>query len=257
MSPNRGVERHYRVLGLKPGADLNDVKAAYRRLAKRWHPDRSSAAPHAIARFHRIAEAYRTIVARKERALVEFAVFLQGVPAHGSLRDLVRKYHTYAISSLLLSRLALTYMEEGEFIEAYDVLNRLAMDSMPLVTSYINLAYLHFLMGSDEQTLVTLYRAKELFGDDFTIVLNLSALLKKAGRFLDAAREIEEYGDEADSRSALFSELAAGVSFFDDKRRVIRHLKRAVDERRSEIVGRNAGRDIVRLLTHRQARSSP
>ncbi|XGV97298.1 MAG: pentapeptide repeat-containing protein [Leptolyngbya sp. BL-A-14] len=33
-------DRYYRVLGLKPGASLEDVNQAYRQLAFQWHPDR-------------------------------------------------------------------------------------------------------------------------------------------------------------------------------------------------------------------------
>ncbi len=33
-------ERYYRVLGLKPGASLEEVNQAYRQLAFQWHPDR-------------------------------------------------------------------------------------------------------------------------------------------------------------------------------------------------------------------------
>jgi curved DNA-binding protein CbpA len=34
------LERYYRVLGLKPGASLEEVNQAYRQLAFQWHPDR-------------------------------------------------------------------------------------------------------------------------------------------------------------------------------------------------------------------------
>ncbi|NJR67103.1 MAG: J domain-containing protein, partial [Leptolyngbyaceae cyanobacterium CRU_2_3] len=34
------LERHYRVLGLEPGASLEEVNQAYRDLAFIWHPDR-------------------------------------------------------------------------------------------------------------------------------------------------------------------------------------------------------------------------
>ncbi|PSB61873.1 molecular chaperone DnaJ, partial [filamentous cyanobacterium CCP1] len=34
------LERYYRVLGLEPGASLDDVNQAYRDLAFVWHPDR-------------------------------------------------------------------------------------------------------------------------------------------------------------------------------------------------------------------------
>src|SRR5438093_2736190 len=34
------IERHYEILGLKPGASLDKVKEAFRDLVKVWHPDR-------------------------------------------------------------------------------------------------------------------------------------------------------------------------------------------------------------------------
>jgi WD40 repeat protein len=34
------VEQYYEILGLKPNASLDEVKKAYRNLAKNWHPDR-------------------------------------------------------------------------------------------------------------------------------------------------------------------------------------------------------------------------
>lgn len=32
--------KHYQTLGLKPGADLDEVKKAYRKLMRKYHPDR-------------------------------------------------------------------------------------------------------------------------------------------------------------------------------------------------------------------------
>jgi hypothetical protein len=49
----------YRTLGLSPGASLDEVKAAYRRLAKRYHPD--SAGPAAISRFLEVQLAYEML----------------------------------------------------------------------------------------------------------------------------------------------------------------------------------------------------
>lgn len=57
----------YRVLGLTHEADADAIRAAYRRLAKRYHPD-VSALPDAQARFIAITEAYEVLtdpVARK------------------------------------------------------------------------------------------------------------------------------------------------------------------------------------------------
>lgn len=49
----------YRTLGLVPGASLDDVKRAYRRLAKQYHPD--AAGPDAVARFLAIQGAYEAL----------------------------------------------------------------------------------------------------------------------------------------------------------------------------------------------------
>lgn len=49
----------YRVLGIPPGASLNEVKATYRRLAKRHHPD--TAGPSELAHFLRVQAAYEMI----------------------------------------------------------------------------------------------------------------------------------------------------------------------------------------------------
>ncbi|MFM2105947.1 MAG: hypothetical protein RL338_979 [Chloroflexota bacterium] len=50
----------YRVLGLAPGAPLDEVKRAYRRLAKEAHPDAAGTA--ATARFIALQRAYESIV---------------------------------------------------------------------------------------------------------------------------------------------------------------------------------------------------
>ncbi|MEQ9442273.1 MAG: DnaJ domain-containing protein [Cyclobacteriaceae bacterium] len=55
------MTNHYlEILGLKPGATEQEIKTAYRRLAKKYHPD-TSAEPDAEARFIEITEAYRCL----------------------------------------------------------------------------------------------------------------------------------------------------------------------------------------------------
>ncbi|HWP64255.1 MAG TPA: J domain-containing protein, partial [Candidatus Binatia bacterium] len=49
----------YRTLGLPPGAPLEEVKRAYRRLAKAYHPD--TAGPAALPRFLAIKAAYEML----------------------------------------------------------------------------------------------------------------------------------------------------------------------------------------------------
>lgn len=46
------------VLGLRPGATTGEIRAAYRRAALRWHPDRNPGDKGAERRFKEISEAY-------------------------------------------------------------------------------------------------------------------------------------------------------------------------------------------------------
>jgi DnaJ-domain-containing protein 1 len=57
----------YQVLGLNPGASGAEIKSAYRRLARRYHPD-VSASPDAAARFVRISQAYQILSDPPRRA---------------------------------------------------------------------------------------------------------------------------------------------------------------------------------------------
>lgn len=52
------VKESYRILELKPGADLDEIKAAYRRMAFKLHPDLNHDNPQAAADFQRLNEAY-------------------------------------------------------------------------------------------------------------------------------------------------------------------------------------------------------
>ena len=51
----------YVILGLERGATLADVKRAYKRLARKHHPDINPGDRMAAAKFRQIAEAYETL----------------------------------------------------------------------------------------------------------------------------------------------------------------------------------------------------
>jgi curved DNA-binding protein CbpA len=65
---------HYLLLGIPPDADQQRIKAAYRSLAKRFHPDANQGSEAAAELFRQINEAYRVLSdvgarARYDRAL--------------------------------------------------------------------------------------------------------------------------------------------------------------------------------------------
>jgi curved DNA-binding protein CbpA len=54
---------YYRVLGLRAGAPYLDIKAAYRRLARQYHPDANPEDGQAQEKFIRLTEAYKKLLA--------------------------------------------------------------------------------------------------------------------------------------------------------------------------------------------------
>jgi len=59
---------YYGVLGLKKGANEADIKKAFRRLARKYHPDVNPGDKEAEAKFKEIAEAYEVLGDSKNRA---------------------------------------------------------------------------------------------------------------------------------------------------------------------------------------------
>lgn len=73
-------DNHYRVLGLAPGAGTDEIRRAYRRLARRYHPDlnpRSAAAERFIA----LARAYEVLNDPVQRALYDRVLRQESPPS--------------------------------------------------------------------------------------------------------------------------------------------------------------------------------
>src|SRR5262245_34681390 len=58
---------HYDVLGLGRKAKLADVKRAYRRLARKYHPDLNPGDRRAEERFKQVTKAYETLADSQKR----------------------------------------------------------------------------------------------------------------------------------------------------------------------------------------------
>src|SRR5580765_5929350 len=58
---------YYRILGVERGAGDEEIKKAYRKLARKYHPDVSKEA-NAKERFQEVAEAYETLKDKEKRA---------------------------------------------------------------------------------------------------------------------------------------------------------------------------------------------
>ena len=61
---------YYAILGLERNASDGDIKRAYRKLARKYHPDVSKE-PHAEEKFKEVSEAYETLKDPEKRAAYE------------------------------------------------------------------------------------------------------------------------------------------------------------------------------------------
>jgi curved DNA-binding protein CbpA len=67
------VETHYEILGVSPDATPDDIRVAYRRLAKQYHPDVNHD-PDAGERFIAVQQAYETLIDPDARARYDLAL---------------------------------------------------------------------------------------------------------------------------------------------------------------------------------------
>lgn len=227
------LDRDYRILGLRPGADLSKVKSAFRRLARIYHPDIAKSDNLAHEKFLKINEAYRSIINNDIKAGSGLFSKFQKIL---SPKDILQREHHLTISTILLNRLSLSYMEAGRYPEAQGILTRLISEDLPLINTYINIAYLFFLKGELDRSLSYLVRAKNIYGTDYTISINLSLIYKKLGRFREAVGTLEEIIDDAPDKSIVYLKAAKECSFFDKKGRMIETLRRALDEKKEDII---------------------
>src|SRR5664280_1238034 len=58
----------YEVLGVAKGANADEIKKAYRKLARRYHPDVNPGNPEAVKRFREIQEAHAVLSDADKRA---------------------------------------------------------------------------------------------------------------------------------------------------------------------------------------------
>jgi Ca-activated chloride channel family protein len=70
----------YAVLGVSPAASIEEIKAAYRQLARQYHPDASPGDPQAAEHFKVLTEAYRVLGTPQLRAAYDQALRVMAAP---------------------------------------------------------------------------------------------------------------------------------------------------------------------------------
>jgi len=80
------VENYYKVLGVRPKATAREIKTAYRRLARKRHPDVNGGSETAAREFALLSVAYRTLSDPQERAFYDVK-FSSGEGTHSVLHS--------------------------------------------------------------------------------------------------------------------------------------------------------------------------
>ena len=63
---------YYSVLGLDKNASTEDIKRSFKKLAKRWHPDKNpNSAEEATRKFKEVSEAYKVLVDEEKRRIYD------------------------------------------------------------------------------------------------------------------------------------------------------------------------------------------
>jgi DnaJ-class molecular chaperone len=81
---------YYEILGVKRGASEDEIKKAYRKLARQYHPDRNPGDKQAEARFKEVQDAYDVLSDKNKRAQFDRFGFVGpdgGVPPGGGGRQ--------------------------------------------------------------------------------------------------------------------------------------------------------------------------
>ncbi len=80
---------YYEVLGINRSADEKEIKHAYRKLAKQYHPDTNQGNTQAAEKFKEVNEAYDVLGDEKKRKLYDqygFAAFQEGFDPEAAKR---------------------------------------------------------------------------------------------------------------------------------------------------------------------------
>ena len=84
------AKNYYEVLGVDKSASDDEIKKAYRKLAKQWHPDANlDNKAEAEAKFKEVGEAYEVLSNPQEKIMINLALLMDLLLVEVDLEDIV------------------------------------------------------------------------------------------------------------------------------------------------------------------------
>lgn len=117
----------YRVLGISPTASEDEIKKAYRELAKKYHPDVNNGSAEAEARMKEVNEAYSTVMKMRREGTSSYANSSQGYGGYSQGYGQYGSYggQSYTGASSPRMQAVRNYIQSGHFQEALHVLEEM------------------------------------------------------------------------------------------------------------------------------------
>lgn len=97
------TENYYEILGVSRNATQEEIKVAFRRLAREYHPD-VNPSPYAEERFKKINEAYNVLKDPSKRREYDNLLDLQEISRRAQIEDETPYYHPPAVPHIACSK---------------------------------------------------------------------------------------------------------------------------------------------------------
>jgi len=122
------IDDPYKILGVSPNASDEEIKQAYRRLAKQYHPDRNPGDEEAAKKMHQINAAYEQIKNPDKARPGGYGGYSQYDPfgGFGGYGGYQQRSYGETDSGDNYQKAAMNYIRFGRFQEALNALNNAA-----------------------------------------------------------------------------------------------------------------------------------